>query len=155
MRPCGQPVMKGDADHDERFGVIWKSSRLANYACSGQRLRRSNSRRAQLATAPVSTDLSPGPPLPLMQGVRVRHEVVRVAVVTATSSVLTEILWDITRCSATGIPPKRASSGKPSPRGCWRGAKPAGQKYPSADQFSTAGLNAQAGSGIARGSCDG
>jgi hypothetical protein len=63
--------------------------------------------------------------------VRVRHEVMQVAVMTATSSVLTAVLQDITRCSASGILPERASPGKPSLRGCWWGAEPPRQKYPS------------------------
>ena len=41
--------------------------------------------------------------------VRVRHEVVQVAVVTAISSALTAIWQDITRCSTTGILPRHAS----------------------------------------------
>jgi hypothetical protein len=63
--------------------------------------------------------------------VSVRHEVVQVAVGAATSLVLAAMLQDSTRRSAAGILPRRASSGKPSPLGRWRGAKPSGQKRPS------------------------
>jgi len=67
----------------------------------------------------------------LSSAVRVRHEVVQVAVGAATSSEFTAMLQDSTRRSAAGILPRRASSGKPFPLGRWRGAKPSGQKYPS------------------------
>jgi len=44
-----------------------------------------------------------------MQIVRVRHEVVQVAVEIAISSRLTAVWQDSTRCSATGILPRHAS----------------------------------------------
>jgi len=50
-----------------------------------------------------------GPARRVMLAVRVRHEVVRVAVVIVVSSVLTAIRRDTTRFSATGILPGRAS----------------------------------------------
>jgi len=63
-----------------------------------------------------------------------RHEVVRVAVVTAISSVLTAIWQDITRCSATGILPRHAS---PVTVGC----EALGTSASLTQQFSTYGLN--------------
>jgi hypothetical protein len=82
----------------------------------------------------------------LMPAVGVRHEVVQVTVGTATSLVLTAMLQDSTRRSAAGILPRRASSGKPSPLGRWRGAKPSEQKYPSS--------LLRDGNEIERGRCD-
>jgi len=55
--------------------------------------------------------------------VRVRHEVVQVAVTTEDQ--------DVTQCSAIGILPRHASPGKPSPKERWWGVKPSGQKYPT------------------------
>jgi hypothetical protein len=79
----------------------------------------------------VSEGTSANPALRLSFTVGVRHEVVQVAVETAISSELTAIWQDSTRWSATGILPRRASSGKPFPPKRWRGAKPSGQKYPA------------------------
>jgi len=71
----------------------------------------------------VSEGASANPALRLSSTVGVRHEVVQVAVGTATSSVLTAMLQDSTRRSAAGILPRRASSGKPSPWGALAGCE--------------------------------